>query len=235
MNENGNKTNNMNNMKYVFILIGVLALLASYFLVFTKYSTKNDEISDEIKVLKEDRDRLVDMNNNKGGIEKKTKEVNEMVNQELGKYDGGLSYKAEIIDAYNITQDVENQITKMDFKDNQTEEENYTFGQITSANPNGYSGDMTKYTSEKMSYSITTVSNYDQIKKTLKKVSDASGKRKVIKSISIKAGNEPDKIQMDLSVTEYAITGEGREPYIVVIPNYLESNENIFFNSIIVR
>ena len=37
MSENGN---NMNNLRYVFVLIGVLALLASYFLVFTKYNTK---------------------------------------------------------------------------------------------------------------------------------------------------------------------------------------------------
>ena len=36
--------NNMNNLRYVFILIGVLALLASYFLVFTKYNTKISDI-----------------------------------------------------------------------------------------------------------------------------------------------------------------------------------------------
>ena len=87
MSENGN---NMNNLRYVFILIGVLALLASYFLVFTKYNTKINDISDEIKTLKTERDRLKELDANKDNIKSQTASLESDIDKELSKYDGGL-------------------------------------------------------------------------------------------------------------------------------------------------
>ena len=84
MSENGN---NMNNLRYVFILIGVLALLASYFLVFTKYNTKINDISDEIKTLKTERDRLKELDANKDNIKSQTASLESDIDKELSKYD----------------------------------------------------------------------------------------------------------------------------------------------------
>ena len=40
---------------------------------------------------------------------------------------------------------------------------------------------------------------------------------------------------MTVSLTEYAIAGEGREIQKVEIPDYEQSTNNLFFNQVIVR
>ena len=45
--EKNNK--NMGTIKALMVLVGVLAVVASYFLVFTEYKTKNEELSTEIE------------------------------------------------------------------------------------------------------------------------------------------------------------------------------------------
>ena len=225
MSENGN---NMNNLRYVFILIGVLALLASYFLVFTKYNTKISDISDEIKTLRTERDRLKELDANKDNIKSQTASLESDIDKELSKYDGGLSYKAEIMDTYNMTQDLKVDVNSLTLN---AKEVPYTFGQLASVNPNGGSSDVGKYTSESMSYDISTNGTYDQLKQIIKYI---IGKRKALKTISISGGGQ-EELNMTVSLTEYAIAGEGREIQKVEIPDYEKSTNNLFFNQVIVR
>lgn len=228
MSENGN---NMNNLRYVFILIGVLALLASYFLVFTKYNTKISDISDEIKTLRTERDRLKELDANKDNIKSQTASLESDIDKELSKYDGGLSYKAEIMDTYDMTQDLKVDVNSLTLN---AKEVPYTFGQLASVNPNGGSSDVGKYTSESMSYDISTNGTYDQMKQIIKYIIDTKGKRKALKTISISGGGQ-EELNMTVSLTEYAIAGEGREIQKVEIPDYEQSTNNLFFNQVIVR
>ncbi len=224
------KNNNMNNIRYVFVLIGVLALLVSYFLVYSKYNTKIKDISDTVDTLKEDRDRLKEMDANKGNIQSETDRLNKESETEFAKYDGGLSYKAEIMDTYNMTQNLDIKVEQLGLN---AATSGYVFGQIASSNPNGSSGEMAKYTSEQMSYSITTGGTYDQIKQIIKYIMDTKGKRKTINTISISGVS--DSMRMELNLTEYAIAGEGREAAKVEIPDYLKSTSSPFLGEVIVR
>lgn len=219
-----------NNLKYVFVLIGVLALVASYFLVYNKYSVKIDDISTEIKSLKSDRDRLKEMDENKENKVELTAEINKEAEEEFKKYDGGLSYKAEIMDAYNMTQNLNIKVNALGL--NQVEDA-YAFGQLPSSNPNGSSGEMAKYTGKKMVYTITTGGTYDQIKKIIKYVMDAEGKRKVINSVTIVANG--DSMNLNLTISEFDIEGGDRKVYDVVIPEYVKSVNNLFINEVITR
>lgn len=225
-----NEKNNMNNIRYVFILIGVLALLASYFLVFNKYNTKIDDISSEIDTLQTNRDRLKEMDANKGNIQSETDRLNKEAETEFTKYDGGLSYKAEIMDTYNMTQNLDIKVERLSMSPATA---GYEFGQIASSNPNGSSGDMTKYTSEQMAYSLSAKGTYAQMKQIIKYIMDTKGKRKTINAISMSGVG--DELTMELSLTEYAITGEGREAAKVEIPDYLKATSNPFLNEVIVR
>ncbi len=110
----------------------------------------------------------------------------------------------------------------------------YTFGQLASVNPNGGSSDVGKYTSESMSYDISTNGTYDQLKQIIKYIIDTNGKRKALKTISISGGGQ-EELNMTVSLTEYAIAGEGREIQKVEIPDYEKSTNNLFFNQVIVR
>lgn len=228
MSENGN---NMNNLKYVFILIGVLALLASYFLVFTKYNTKINDVSDEIKTLKTERDRLKELDANKDNVKDQTAGLESNIETELNKYDGGVSYKAEIMDTYNMTQDLKVDVDSLTLN---AKEATYTFGQLASVNPNGGSSDVGKYISESMTYDFSTKGTYDQMKQIIKYILDTKGKRKTVKNISISGGGQ-EELNMTVTLTEYAIAGEDREIQKVEIPEYEQSTNNLFFNQVIVR
>lgn len=228
MNENGK---NSNNLKYVFILIGVLALLASYFLVFTKYNTKISDVSDEIKSLKTEKERLKQLDAGKDTIKAEKNGFESMIETEFKKYDGGLSDKAEIMDMYKLTQDLNVEVYSLTLN---AAEVPYTFGQIASSNPKGGSNEMAKYTTESMSYDFTTKGTYDQIKQIIKYILDTKGKRKTLKSLSISGGGS-DMLNMTVTVNEYIIAGEDREVQKVEIPEYEQSTNNVFYSQVIVR
>lgn len=223
--------NNMSNMKYVFILIGVLALLASYFLVFTKYNNKISDVSDEITSLKSERDRLKELDAGKDSIKAETNGLKSQIESEFSKYDGGLSDKAEIMDTYNMTQKLNVQVQSLTLNEKEVP---YTFGQIASTNPNGGNNEMAAYTTASMAYDFTSIGTYDQVKQIIKYILDTKDKRKTLKTVNISTAGS-DQLNLSASVTEYVIAGEDREVQKVEIPDYEKSTNNLFFNQVIVR
>lgn len=225
------ETNNnsmMKNLKYVFLLIGILALVASYFLVFTKYNKKVDDIKPEITSLQVRYAELVDKNNNKDAIVTKTEETNKEVEKVMSKFDGGITYQSVIMDTYNMTQDLEIQIPSLSLTPVADE---YAFGQLPSTNPNGSSSAaLAEYKGLIMTYNITSLGTYDQMKTTINSLLNANGKRKVPTTISFSYESTKQEVAMSIAVSEYAIAGGDRVQSEVKIPAYMKSTPNVFYN-----
>lgn len=228
MNEANNSTLSRN-LKYILILVGVVALALSYFLVFQNYSTKSEDIQEEIDSLQSKCNDLEQKNRNKAVIEAKTKEAEEEYETLIKKFDGGVTYQSEIMDNYNMGQKLQIQIPALTLSPIQ---ETYTFGQLATSNPNGGTSDANaSYAGVMLSYTITTAGTYDQMKQTLNYIMNEEGKRKVPVSINFNYDSTGQQVGLSISVSEYAITGDDRTQKEVVIPEYQKSTTNIFYSN----
>lgn len=226
-----NNNSSMKNLGYVLVIVGILALVASYFLVFSKYNTKIDTIDGEIDTLNVKYNELVNKNNNKDQVLKQTEEANSEFDEILAKFDGGVTYQSEIMDAYNMTQKLQVKVPNLSLA---PVADAYVFGALPSSNPNGGSGSgLSEYTGKMMTYSINTVSTYDKMKEILSDISNTKGKRKTITAVSFTYNSTKQEVEMSINAVEYAITGGDRVQSKVEIPSYIQSSTNIFYNEII--
>lgn len=217
MNETtNNKT--LDNLRYVFILIGVAALLISYFLVFTKYNEKNDALSSEVDSLNEEYSELKKKAKYVPEKKEATEENNLLEELIYSEFDGGLSYQAEIMDTYNLKNDKKVSIPGLTLSQPASA---YTF-------KNGYE-------SNAMSYSFTTTGTYNDMKEVLKYFDSYEGKRKVPTSVTFSYNDVEQTVTLSLNVTEYSVEGEEREQLPVNVSAYDKGVKNVFFEEIIIN
>lgn len=229
MNEAG-QSSISKNLKYILVLVGVLALVLSYFLVFKKFSDKSKDIQTEIDSLQAKCNDLENKEKNKANIEEKTAEAEKAYEALLKLFDADVTYQSEIMDNYNMGQKLQIQVPTVSLS---SVESVYEFGQLPSSNPNGGAGSTEAYKGIVMSYSITTVGTYDQMKQTLNYIMNEVGKRKVPTSISFGFDSTSQQVALNISIKEYAIAGGDRTPKAVEIPDYVKSTTNIFFNEVL--
>lgn len=214
----GEKKNSkdMSTIKALMILVGVLAVVASYFLVFDKYKVKNEELNAEIEELDVRVDDLEYKNSKKEEVKKKTEEINADIEEVLSRFDGGLSYQAEIVDLQNLIDDKKVNIPSLTIS---APANIYTFS-------DGNVG-------ESITYSYASTGTYAQMKEVLKYFDEYEGKRKVPSSLSFAYDYATQNVSIAFNVTEYAISGEGREQKEVIIPEYTKGKLNIFYDGVV--
>lgn len=228
MGENKNSTLNQN-MKYIFIIIGLVAMVLSYFLVFQRYNTKASDVKDEKNQLSDQYDKLNQKNMNRKKYEKDIKENKQKTDDLLKKFDGGITDESQIMDCFNISNDLGVSISNLTLSSVDISK-NYVFGNTTSSNPDapGQAGLDTSYAGISKNYSVSLSGSYDQVKEYLTKIMTTSGKRKVPATVSFNYDLESSVVTINASINEYAITGNDRKMQDVVIPSFNLSTPNIF-------
>ena len=220
----------------IFLLIGVVALVASYYMVNQKYTEKIDTIEDEINSLKGRRDDLKKLDDGKAKVQKLTKVADELCDKIIAEFDGDITYKGVIMDVYNIGQKINQNIPeaeqmsipRLTFAGVETP---YVFGAVTSSNPaGGVGGYDSSFTTTMMKYNFQTVGSYEQMKDTLKAITDFEGKRKGITSITITRDDVTQLLNTNITVDEYVVQGGDRKETMAEIPAYEESKTNIFYD-----
>lgn len=218
----------MKNLKYVFVLVGVVAMVLAYFLVFNGYSEKADDLDSDIDELKEQYETLQQKAKkfNEKDVKAYVEECDAEYEKVMKKFDGGISYQSQIMDTYNMTQSLDIQIPSLSMTPATDvvgeDREDITF--LTGQN----------YIEKMMTYQISTITTYDKMKDVLKYVLEFEGKRKVPTSISFSYDSMTQQVSMAFSITEYAIAGEDRKVSKVDIPVYNQSSTNIFYNNEVV-
>lgn len=207
------KSASVGSLKYIFILIGIVVALLSYVLVYNKYTPINEDLTSEIKDLKDRRDELENKKKNKENVEANTKENNEKFDEILAKFDGGLSYQAEIMDIFYHRKDEKVKIDAL----------SYAAPTDISTFSNGYVG-------KSMTYDYSVVSTYDQMKDILEYFRLYTEKRKVPNTISFQYDPNTHNITTTFNVKEYAIAGEGKEVLPTREPSCSTGTNNIFYD-----
>lgn len=217
----------MKNLKYVFVLVGVVAMVLAYFLVFNGYSDKADDLDSEIDELKGQYETLQQKAKkfNEKDVKAYAEECDAEYEEVMKKFDGGISYQSQIMDTYNMTQALDIQIPSLNMSSvadvADTEREDIVF--LTGQN----------YVEKIMTYQINTVTTYDKMKDVIKYILEFDGKRKVPTSISFNYDTTEQKVAIAFSVSEYAIAGEDRDVSDVKVLPYATGSTNIFYNEAI--
>lgn len=218
----------MKNLKYVFVLVGVVAVALAYFLVFSGYSAEADDLDSEIDELKEQYTALqqkADKYNEKD-VKAYVEECDAEYDKVMKEFDGGISYQSQIMDTYNMAQKLDIQIPNLTMSEvadvTETEREDIAF--LTSQN----------CVEKVMSYQINTISTYDKMEDVLDYVLEFEGKRKVPTSISLDYDITAQELTIVFSINEYAIAGEDRKMSDVEVSSYEQGSTNIFYNNEVV-
>lgn len=231
---------------YIVIIIGVVALVLSYVMVFSKYKTKNDDLQTKITEKQAELDDYNSKNTNLKKVVKDTKENNERFEKVLSRFDGGLSYEAEICDAIKIAENDKVTFDGIKF-DGDESTLVYQFGNDTKVlDDDGKPASLTtvavvdstnvtteedskSYEGKAIVYTLTGKGTYEDSLTSLKNIQNTEGKRKVLKGLSFEYDVLADEMAYEATFVEYAVTGNGREPYAFTIPAYSKGLANIFY------
>ena len=219
------------NMKYILILIGVAALVLSYFMGYSKYKTDISDIEDEISSLEARYDDLKSKESKRGEYEKNKKDVEEKYETLLSQFDAGLSTKRIIMDCHNIASSIGISFSSLSMTEPRsfwvfgTEKKD---GKVNNRDTTNYEMLATART-----YSIQATGTYLNIKELLNQVVSEKTKRRVPTSLSFAFDPVLNTVTCTVSVTEYAVSGKDREESISNVPTYNQGIDNIFFTSLI--
>lgn len=218
----------MKNLKYVFVLVGVVAMVLAYFLVFSGYSDEADDLDSDIDDLKGQYETLQEKAKkfNEKDVKKYVEECDAEYEKVMKRFDGGISYQSQIMDTYNMAQALDIRIPTLTLTQiaDVTGEDREDVKFLTNQ----------KYVEKMMTYQFETLTTYDKFEDVLKYILEFEGKRKVLTSVGFDYDSTTQEVSMIFSVNEYAIAGEGRKVSDVEIPAYNQGPANIFYNNEIV-
>lgn len=226
--EETKKTGSMNNKSigYLLVVVGVIALVAAYFLSVSGFTDKRDKLDDEIDVLESQVSELEmkATKYNKADVEAYVAECKTKTDEILGEFEGGITYQSQIMDTYNMTKKFDIQIPELRMSEptdivDESEAVTYLTGK--------------QYVLQSQTYEYSTVTTYDQMKDVIEYIMKFEGRRKVPKTLTFAYDTTQQKVGIAFAITEYAIKGEDRPMSEVDIPDYKMGNTNIFYNAVV--
>lgn len=221
-----NNAQNTKNVAYILVALGFVLVVAAYFMVWQKYDQKITDIDSEIDTLSVRKAELESLKKDEAKIKAEIEENKAKVQTILSRYNGGISYESQIMDAYNLTQKYNIQIPSLGLTPVVSE---YQFAQ----------GDIAGYSGDSMSYNITAIGSYDDIKKLLKDLTvvqtSKDARRKVMQTVGFDYDSTEQKMTVSLAMKEYAISGGDREMSPVNINGYQKKINNIFYTETLIN
>lgn len=232
--------------KLVYIGIGLVAILLSYFLGFQHFQSENDTLQSKVDEAQERYDSLKSEYTNKDTYVKQTKEYNKQYEELIGKFDTTLLNEGQIMDLYNLQNECGINITGVTL---QEPAETYAFDgsltdpatvQTTVTNPDGTVVEAdplitttaidSSYRGVSNTMTFVATGDYAGIKKMIKSITEGK-KRKVLTSVIFTYNSTDEKVSCSATLSEYAITGNDREVGEVKINDKSGiGRDNIFFN-----
>ncbi|MBQ3665883.1 MAG: hypothetical protein II919_07235 [Lachnospiraceae bacterium] len=232
------KNGSSKNLGYMLVLLGIVLVFLSWYFVYKKTNVKIDDINSEISALKSRRNQLKRLEADRAAMLEDKADAEKAYEELIKGYDGGITYRSVIMDAYEMTQEFDIQITRLSLS---PFNDVYTFGAIPSSNPNGGTGGANpSYVGMEEQYNITITSDYDTTKEVLAYIVNGGcpyredGKRKVVRSVIFVPSQEEQTVTMDMTMSDFAITGDDREMTEVPEYEYDKSTPNIFWGDEII-
>lgn len=216
--------------KTLLCVVGCIVMIAlAWYFGFSRLTRATEELQTEISSLQTKYNDLKAKAADEEWYIRKTEEDNAFFEEALKDYDAGFSQKATLI----FTSEMEAELDLWIRTVSLTEAENiFTFGTITSSNPS--SGGKRVYDTDMMGYKKSTTyayeCSYEEFKTMLAYILDYET-RYTVDMVSCSYDAEEDVVSGTFMVSQYAVTGGGREytePEINTVPT---GTENLFLSS----
>lgn len=217
--------------KNLLIIVGVIIVVfCSYFFGFRNIMAKNESVLQEVKTLTDRRNALKGMQAKVDDYIKDTEDYNKKIDDMYKKFDTGASQEYTIKFLEGIENSTNAWISNASL---QQPEQIYTFGTITSSNPTTLGSIV--YESDNVGYAVKSTlsfkTSYSGFKSTLDYILHNNYKC-TLESLSVSYNAEEDIVSGSFVITQFAITGTGREFGPVYTDNPLFGTDNIFSSSI---
>lgn len=206
----------LKNIKYIALLVGLLAMVMSYFLGYSNIKVSNDELNVEIDSLQARLDDLEAKKKNQKMYEEGIKKFNEDTEKILAKFDAGLSPQRIIVDYQQLCDELAVVIPSMSFSEPTAD---FTFSSAEEG-LEGHSKVM----------NVTVTGTYVSIKDFITKLMTTAGRRRVPSTIGFSFDSAINSVTCSIAVTEYAVVGGERTETVPTIPGYNKGVNNIFFS-----
>lgn len=216
--------------KTLLCVVGCIVMIAlAWYFGFSRLTKATEELQTEISSLQTKYNDLKAKAADEEWYIRKTEEDNAFFEEALKDYDAGFSQKATLI----FTSEMEAELDLWIRTVSLTKAENiFTFGTVTSSNPS--SGGKRVYDTDMMGYKKSTTyayeCSYEEFKSMLAYILDYET-RYTVDMVSCSYDAKEDVVSGTFVVSQYAVTGGGREytePEINTVPT---GTENLFLSS----
>ena len=228
-----NKSNLTQYLPVLCLLVSLALALGAYFKGFEEFNSKRKDVETEIETLTTRFDSLNKMYQNKAAYEKDMKEIDAQYEELLADYNADITHEEVIMDLYNNQEAHNSLVEKITLAQKNPV---YAFGQLVSLNPSkpNVTGINTSFSGLLMEYTVVNSGAYDDVKAFIDELQNSDRKRRVPTSASFTFDDSKGKVSVNMTVKEYAISGEGLEPMEVIIPEKVRGCENIFDTGVVV-
>lgn len=231
------KKSNQQNINYILLIVGILALVLSYFLVFQKFNDKKADVTKKIETLKTEYNTLKQKDKNRELFTTGLKKFEDDYKTLLAKFDGGISYESIIMYNNNMAGLAGYKVVDLVINENKS---SYVFGNLSANNQANNNAQNTKPVVPTtglaegyvQSYTVKAQGSYEQLKAMLDGFVSSENKRRVLRNVSFAFDAAVEKIECTAVVDEYYITGENRKETPEANPTFGTSSGNVFFNGI---
>lgn len=223
------------NMKYILIIIGIVAVALSYFMGFSKYKTDTTDIKDEVSALESRYNDLKSKESKRKDYEKDIKAAEEKYEQVLSKFDAGLSTKRIIMDTHNIATAI-GVTYKFETLALTEAKSTYVFGMEEHNGIPAKKDENAAYAmvGDSKAYTVTATGTYIEVKKMLDQLMNGDEhKRRVPSNITFAHDSTLNLVTCQVVMTEYAVRSKDRTETVTEIPSFNTGIDNIFFDGLV--
>lgn len=229
------------NLKYLMIVIGILAVAVSYFMFYSPKQTDITDLQDEIDSLESRYDDLKAKEKKRDQYIKDTEEAKVKRDNYLSLFAKGNFTKRQIMDYDTMAATTQVTLTTISFG---KEGNAYAFGTAE------HDGKFDKkaetlpeiYTTSK-EYTLDITGTYDNLLEFIRQVTENTKRRTSISSVSFSYDSALNTVSAKMKITEYCLNGtdpelfgeDGKNYTVVTIPVFATGVNNIFFTSLVSR
>jgi len=248
--EDNKKSMSPKTIGLLILVLGVVAAILAYTMVFSPYNTKIAEKQTEIDAETARNNELDEMISHEKEKTDETEENYATCDKVVSKYGSNFSTASEIIDVTNLEEKADVKVYDLSIDDvvkiydfnnaaDWIDSTSYTLTtqeglQVDDENFRYYI-DEESLCGYALSYSFTISGEYEACQKAYKELYNLKDQRKVPTSVTYSVNNTNQKVTMNVSMKEFIITGEYNGELRdnvkeLTIPAYGVGSSNVFFS-----
>jgi hypothetical protein len=208
----------LRDVNMILVVVGLVILVATYFLVYQNYSAKNAELDSQLTEREAHLKELQGYYENLKTYEKGTADGKVNIASNLSKLPRGIKSEDFLVYIMDSTAEVNADVNSVNFLN---ESEIATFSTVVDGNKKECKGFQTRA-------SFTGQMNYEQLKNYLDYVYNQSDKVTFVDSFVVTYNGGNAKLDTSFSLSKYYITFDGSEYTPVPVPDVSIGVDNPF-------